>query len=154
MSIQDWTSRAEKDPSLRIRQTHMVVDKGGLPSNAEFRAALNALKATIALDKLEMIEQRSWFEPGSDDQELFCIGYLCRPAKHRLTVDEVSLSGVVDVYAAWRADGQGTIVAVYNSKADADAAATKIQALWGTLAGLLRGAPNIDTYDDVEHVVG
>jgi len=65
-----------------------------------------------------------------------------------------ALSGVVDVYAAWRADGQGTVVAVYNSKADADAAADKIQAIWGTLSGLLKGAPNTDTYDNVEHVAG
>jgi hypothetical protein len=65
-----------------------------------------------------------------------------------------ALSGVIDVYAAWRADGQGAVVAVYNSKADADAAAGKIQAIWGTLAGLLKGAPNTDTYDNVEHVVG
>jgi quinol monooxygenase YgiN len=65
-----------------------------------------------------------------------------------------ALSGVIDVYAAWRADGQGTVVAVYNSKTDADAAAAKIQAIWGTLAGLLTGAPNTDTYDNVEHVVG
>ena len=65
-----------------------------------------------------------------------------------------ALSGIIDVYAAWRADGQGTVVAVYNSKADADAAAAKIQTIWGTLAGLLQGAPNTDAYDNVEHVVG
>jgi hypothetical protein len=65
-----------------------------------------------------------------------------------------ALSGIIDVYAAWRADGQGTVVAVYNSKADADAAAAKIRTIWGTLAGLLQGAPNTDTYDNVEHVVG
>lgn len=65
-----------------------------------------------------------------------------------------ALPGVVDVYAAWRADGQGTVVAVYNSKADADAAATKIQAIWGTLAGLLKGAPAAEGYDSVEHIVG
>jgi quinol monooxygenase YgiN len=65
-----------------------------------------------------------------------------------------ALSGIIDVYAAWRADGQGTVVAIYNSKADADAAAAKIQAIWGTLADLLKGAPNTDTYDNVEHVVG
>jgi hypothetical protein len=65
-----------------------------------------------------------------------------------------ALSGVIDVYAAWRDDGQGTVVAGYNSKADADAAAAKIQAIWGTLAGLLKGAPNTDTHDNVEHVAG
>jgi quinol monooxygenase YgiN len=65
-----------------------------------------------------------------------------------------ALPGVVDVYAAWRADGQGTIVAIYSSKADADAAAAKVQAIWGTLAGLLKGAPSTDAYDSVEHIAG
>ena len=65
-----------------------------------------------------------------------------------------ALPGVIDIYAAWRSDGQGTVVAVYNSKADADAAAAKIQAIWGTLAGLLEGAPATDAYDTVEHIVG
>jgi hypothetical protein len=65
-----------------------------------------------------------------------------------------ALPGVIDVYAAWRADGQGAVVAIYNSKADADAAAAKIQAIWGTLAGLLKAAPTTDAYDTVEHIVG
>jgi quinol monooxygenase YgiN len=65
-----------------------------------------------------------------------------------------ALPGIIDVYAAWRADGQGAVVAVYNSKADADAAAPKIQAIWGTLASLLQGAPATDAYDSVEHIVG
>jgi hypothetical protein len=65
-----------------------------------------------------------------------------------------ALPGIVDVYFAWRGDGQGTVVAIYNSKADADAAAAKIQAIWGTLAGLLMGPPTADAYDNVEHIVG
>ena len=65
-----------------------------------------------------------------------------------------ALPGIVDIYAAWRADGQGIVTAVYNSKADADSAVAKIQALWGTLAGLLKTAPRTDAYDTVEHIVG
>jgi hypothetical protein len=65
-----------------------------------------------------------------------------------------ALPGIVDIYAAWRADGQGVVTAIYNSKAEADSAVAKIQALWGTLAGLLKGAPSTDTYDTVEHIVG
>jgi hypothetical protein len=65
-----------------------------------------------------------------------------------------ALPGVVDVYAAWRGDGQGVVVAIYKSKADADAAAAKIQALWGDLAGLLKGAPNANAYDNVEQIAG
>jgi quinol monooxygenase YgiN len=77
------------------------------------------------------------------------------PAKIKeLSPAAKALPGVIDIYAAWRGDGQGTVVAVYNSKADADAAAAKIQAIWGTLAGLLQGAPATDPYDTVEHIVG
>jgi hypothetical protein len=77
------------------------------------------------------------------------------PAKIKdLSPAAKGLPGVIDIYAAWRGDGQGTVVAVYNSKADADAAAAKIQAIWGTLADLLKGAPATDAYDTVEHIVG
>jgi hypothetical protein len=65
-----------------------------------------------------------------------------------------ALPGVIDVYAAWRADGQGSVTAIYKSKADADAAAAQIQALWATLSGLLGGAPSTETYDSAEHLVG
>lgn len=65
-----------------------------------------------------------------------------------------ALPGIVDVYAAWRGDGQGVLVGVYNSKAEADRAVARIQALWGTLAGLLAGAPRTEIYDTVEHIAG
>ncbi len=65
-----------------------------------------------------------------------------------------ALPGVVDVYAAWRADGQGSITAIYKSKADADAAAAKVQALWGGLSALLNGAPSTEAYDSVEQIAG
>ena len=65
-----------------------------------------------------------------------------------------ALSGVVDIYVAWRADGLGTVTAIYASKAAADSAVGKIQALWGELAGLLKTAPDTQAYDTVEHLVG
>jgi hypothetical protein len=63
-----------------------------------------------------------------------------------------ALPGMVDAYCAWRGDGQGVMVAVYRSKADADAAVARIQAIWGHLAGLLDGAPRTDAYDNVAHI--
>ena len=65
-----------------------------------------------------------------------------------------TLPGAVDVYAAWRADGQGSVTAIYKSKADADAAAAKIEELWGGLTALIKGAPSTEAYDSVEHMVG
>jgi hypothetical protein len=65
-----------------------------------------------------------------------------------------SLPGIIDIYAAWRADGHGVVTSIYQSKADADSAVAKIQALWGSLAGLLSTAPRTDAYDTVEHLVG
>lgn len=63
-----------------------------------------------------------------------------------------ALPGMVDAYAAWRGDGQGVVVAIYRSKEDADRAVTRIQALWGDLAGLLKGAPRTDAYETATHV--
>jgi hypothetical protein len=63
-----------------------------------------------------------------------------------------ALPGMVTAYAAWRADGQGVVVAVYKSKQDADSAVARIQALWGDLAGLLSGAPKTDAYETAEHL--
>ena len=42
-----------------------------------------------------------------------------------------ALPGMIDIYAAWRGDGQGVVVAIYRSKEDADRAVARIQAMWG-----------------------
>ena len=65
-----------------------------------------------------------------------------------------ALPGVVDIYLAWRGDGHGTITAIYHSKADADAAVGRMQAIWGAVADLLAAAPRTDIYDNVEHIAG
>jgi hypothetical protein len=65
-----------------------------------------------------------------------------------------AIPGIVDVYFAWRGDGRAAVTAIYASKADADAAAPKIQAIWGALAPLLKGPPSAEAYDSVEHIVG
>jgi hypothetical protein len=65
-----------------------------------------------------------------------------------------SLKGVVDIYVAWRGDGQGAITAIYASKADADRAVGRMQAIWGSLAGLLQAPPDTQAFDRVEHLAG
>lgn len=65
-----------------------------------------------------------------------------------------SLPGMVSAHCAWREDGQGVLVAVYKSKAAADAAVGKIAAVWGDLVGFLVAAPQTDTFDNVEHLTG
>ena len=65
-----------------------------------------------------------------------------------------ALPGMVDAYAAWRADGQGVVVALYESKEAADRAVARIQAIWGDLAGLLNGAPKTDAYENAAHITG
>lgn len=65
-----------------------------------------------------------------------------------------ALPGVVDIYIAWRADGQGVVTAIYQSKAEADAAIARLQVLWGTVADLFNAAPRTDVYDTVAHFVG
>ena len=63
-----------------------------------------------------------------------------------------ALPGMIDAYAAWRADGQGVLVAVYQCKQAADAAVARIQAIWGHLAGLVSGAPRTDAYENAAHL--
>jgi hypothetical protein len=65
-----------------------------------------------------------------------------------------ALPGMVDAYAAWRADGQGVVVALYENKEAADRTVGRIQALWGDLAGLVSGAPRTDAYENAEHITG
>jgi hypothetical protein len=65
-----------------------------------------------------------------------------------------ALRGMVDAYVTWRADGQGVVVALYESKEAADRAVSRIQAIWGTLAPILSGAPRTDVYDNAAHLSG
>lgn len=65
-----------------------------------------------------------------------------------------ALPGMIDAYAAWRADGQGVVVAVYESKEAADRAVSRVQALWGSLVGLVSGAPRTDAYESAQHITG
>lgn len=65
-----------------------------------------------------------------------------------------ALPGVLDIYIAWRGDGQGVVTAVYRSKEDADAAVVRLHVLWGSVVGLLQGVPRTDVYECVEHVAG
>jgi hypothetical protein len=63
-----------------------------------------------------------------------------------------AIPGLVNAYVSWRGDGQGSVIAVYESKARAEAAAGRIQALWGAVAGLVAGVPRVDVYDTVEKI--
>jgi hypothetical protein len=65
-----------------------------------------------------------------------------------------ALPGVVDIYIAWRGDGQGVVTAIYQSKTEADAAIARLQVLWGTVADLFSTAPRTDVYESVAHFVG
>ena len=63
-----------------------------------------------------------------------------------------ALPGMVDAHVAWRADGHGVVVAIYESREHANAAMRRLQVIWGTLADLLTGPPRTDAYDNVEHI--
>ena len=63
-----------------------------------------------------------------------------------------ALPGMVDAHAAWREDGQGVVVAIYQSREHADAAMRRLQVIWGDLADLLVGSPRTDVYESVQHI--
>ena len=60
--------------------------------------------------------------------------------------------GMIDARAAWRADGQGVVIAIYQSREHADAAMRRLQVIWGSIADLLTGPPRTDVYDTVQHI--
>ena len=62
------------------------------------------------------------------------------------------ISGLIDVYTAWREDGDGITVAIYESQADAAAAMPHVQAVWDSLAGFLTSAPSAEFYVHVAHL--
>ena len=63
-----------------------------------------------------------------------------------------ALPGLAHAYVAWRGDGQGIVIALYEDKAAAERAVARMQALWGELAGLLAQFPRIDTFDFAEQL--
>jgi hypothetical protein len=63
-----------------------------------------------------------------------------------------ALPGMIDAYVAWRGDGQGVLVGIYQSKEAAEAAVARIQAIWGSLAGLVSSAPRTDAYETAAHL--
>lgn len=63
-----------------------------------------------------------------------------------------ALPGMVDAYATWRDDGQGVVVAIYESRDHAEAAMRRLQVIWGTLADLLTAPPRTDAYDRARHI--
>lgn len=63
-----------------------------------------------------------------------------------------AIPGLISTHVAWRDDGQGTVVSIYESQEKARAAVGRIQAVWGAMAGLVSGAPRVDAYDTVETV--
>jgi len=63
-----------------------------------------------------------------------------------------ALPGLAHAYAAWRADGQGIVVALYQDRSFADRVVARMQALWGEFAGLISGVPRVDTFENAEHL--
>ena len=86
--------------------------------------------------------------------------YQCDPARlddltaklDGIKVQVKAISGVMEVYSAWRADGNGVTAAIYESQAAAEAATPQVQAIWADLTDLLVGAPNAETYENVVHI--
>ena len=88
--------------------------------------------------------------------------YQCDPSRLEEIIaktDEIkaqvkAISGVVDIYSAWRADGSAITTAIYENQAAADASTAQVQAIWASLVDLLVGAPEVETFENVEHMTG
>ena len=65
-----------------------------------------------------------------------------------------AMKGVINTYVAWRADGQAVITSVFENKAAAEAGTAQAQAVWAGVAGMLKGAPKPEAFDNVVHLSG
>lgn len=63
-----------------------------------------------------------------------------------------ALTGILDVYSLWREDGQGVIMAIYNSQEEAESAMPEIQAFWSELDDFLTSSPQTETYGNIMHL--
>ena len=72
-------------------------------------------------------------------------------AKLREIKDELAdMDGLVDWYTVWRADGHGVVFTIFEDKAAADASLDTVRTIWSGLAGLLKGMPKPENFDNVE----
>jgi hypothetical protein len=60
------------------------------------------------------------------------------------------LDGLVDWYTVWRDDGQGVVFTVFDTKSLADASLDEVRKIWSGLAGLLKGTPKAEVFDNVQ----
>src|SRR5262249_30552806 len=60
------------------------------------------------------------------------------------------MDGLLDWYTVWSADGKGVVFTVFENKADADASLNEVRNIWASVAGLLKGTPKPENFDNVE----
>ena len=60
-----------------------------------------------------------------------------------------SIAGLASNNVVWRADGQCVVMAIYDSKASADAAEQQIRAIFGGMADLMAAPPKVEAFDNV-----
>jgi hypothetical protein len=64
-----------------------------------------------------------------------------------------ALPGIIDVFAAWRDDGQAIAVETYVSEEASDSAAIDVQQIWAGLSDLLSAPIQVATYDTGTHLM-
>ena len=64
------------------------------------------------------------------------------------------IPGLLVSHTLWRENGEGAVVGLWESKAACDAGAAKVTEIWGGLADLLDGAPNVGSYENVIRLKG
>ena len=63
-----------------------------------------------------------------------------------------TIHGLVDAYSAWRDDGQGISIALYDNEGHADKAALEVQSMWASFDDLLSAPIQVATYDTAMHL--
>ena len=64
-----------------------------------------------------------------------------------------AIAGITANHVVWRDDGQCVVLAIYDSKASADAAEPIIQGIFAGMADLMAAPPKIEAYDNAANML-
>jgi hypothetical protein len=63
------------------------------------------------------------------------------------------IPGILECMTCWDDSGKGTVFAVYESQAAADAAAESVRSVWGGLMGFLSAPPSVFSSSNVTNLL-
>jgi hypothetical protein len=73
--------------------------------------------------------------------------------RESIKADLKLILGLQVTLASWNDEGKGSVTAIYDNQASADAAAVSVQGVWGKMAGVLLAPPSVEGYSNVDNML-